>query len=131
MSKIRGIDQPHMPGTGESPLERLEHAHDLANTLGQVYVERRRAAVSVATIGRWAMWLPDVAAGRRIWLAFDANRPGEQNVAEYLLRFPKARVGRLIPPPPSQDWSAALVRRGRAAVANWLRDQTGSSCVIS
>jgi hypothetical protein len=31
----------------------------------------------VATIGRWAPWLPEVCAGRTVWLAFDANAPGE------------------------------------------------------
>ena len=38
---------------------------------------------SVATIGRWAPWLPKVSAGRVVWLAFDACRPGEDDVVRY------------------------------------------------
>jgi hypothetical protein len=209
---IRATDVPRMPGTGETAVERLDRSVDLANTRGQVYVERRgvplrvaqaagvrfdpdfngRPAVlvpmreqdgsvlavhgrylhtvrgqdkmltvglsggvvtglagwraeplivveglfdaltlatcgwsSVATIGRWAAWLPDVAAGRVAWLAFDANRPGAKSFADWAERLHAADVRRLLPPPPSQDWSAALVSRGRAAVARWLVEHTG------
>jgi hypothetical protein len=73
-----------------------------------------------ATIGRWAPWLPQACAGRVAWLAFDGNRPGEHEAALYAQRLP--RVRRLPPPPRCKDWNTALRKRGRAAVARWLRD---------
>ncbi len=76
----------------------------------------------VATIGRWAPWLPEVAAGRVAWLAFDASRPGEADVARYAGRLREADVRRLPPPPRCKDWSTALVKRGRGAVTRWVRD---------
>lgn len=201
-------DPPRMPGTGESPADRLAHAWPLAGTPGQAYVERRgvpvevadeagvrfdsnfggRPAVlasmrdhrddlvsvhgrylhtvrgqnkmltigaggglvsvlggwsvdplilveglfdalslaacgwaSVATIGRWAPWLPDAAAGREVWLAFDASRPGESDVALYAARLRDSSVHRLPPPPKCKDWSTALVKRGRTVLSNWVR----------
>ena len=210
MSMQRFNDPPRMPGTGESPEERIAHASPLAGTAGQVYVERRgvplevadaagvlfdtnfggRPAVvaslrdhrdtlvsvhgrylhvvrgqnkmltigtgggtvsvmggwhieplilveglfdalslatcgwaSVATIGRWAPWLPEVTAGREVWLGFDASRPGESDVALYAARLSDADVHRLPPPPLCKDWSTALVKRGRSAVTRWVRDQ--------
>ena len=202
-------DPPCMPGTGESPGERLARALPLAGTLGQAYVERRgvplviaeaagvrfdadfggRPAVliamrdqedrltsvhgrylhtgrgqgkmltigdgcgavsllggwrseplilveglfdalslascgwsSVGTIGRWAPWLAQVSAGRLVWLAFDASRPGEKDVARYAGRLHEANVRRLPPPPLCKDWSTALVKRGRSSVACWVGD---------
>jgi hypothetical protein len=79
---------------------------------------------SVATLGRWAPWLPQVCAGRTAWLAFDANRPGEQEAALYAERLPQVR--RLLPPPRCKDWNTALCKRGHAAVARWLRGQLSS-----
>lgn len=75
----------------------------------------------VATIGRWAPWLPAVAAGRLVWLAFDASRPGEADVARYTERLAAAEVRRLSPPPRCKDWSTALVKRGQGAVTRWVR----------
>lgn len=74
----------------------------------------------VATIGRWAPWLPQVCAGRLVWLGFDANRPGEHEVAAYARRLPQVR--RLLPPPRCKDWNTALCKRGPATVARWLRN---------
>ena len=203
-------DPPHMPGTGESPGERLARAAPLAEPPGQDYVVRRgvtgdiadaagvrfdrdfggRPAVlvamrdredtvvavhgrylhvvrgqdkmltfgpgggavsvlggwrvdplilveglfdalslatcgwgSVATIGRWAPWLPEVSAGRVAWLAFDAARSGEAEVARYAGLLRASDLRRLPPPPRCKDWNTALVKRGRDAVARWVRDR--------
>jgi hypothetical protein len=78
---------------------------------------------SVATIGRWASWLPEVSAGRTVWLAFDASKPGESDVARYAERLRASDVRRLTPPPRCKDWSTALVKRGPRAVARWVREQ--------
>lgn len=78
---------------------------------------------AVATIGRWAPWLPRVASGRAVWLAFDACRPGEADVARYARSLPEAEVHRLPPPPHSKDWSSALIKHGRRQVAHWLQQR--------
>ncbi len=77
---------------------------------------------AVATIGRWAPWLPEVSAGRMVWLAFDASKPGEADAAQYAERLHEADTRRLSPPPRCKDWNTALVKRGRATVARWVRD---------
>ncbi|WP_431262994.1 DUF7146 domain-containing protein [Roseateles chitinivorans] len=79
----------------------------------------------VATIGRWAPWLPEVCADRLAWLGFDANRPGEREAAAYAQRL--ARVRRLPPPPRCKDWNTALCKRGRVEVARWLRDRLAAA----
>jgi|GEM_PF-959958 len=81
---------------------------------------------SVATVGRWAPWLPEVSAGRTAWLAFDAGRPGDATAAHYAGRLPGAEARRLPPPPGCKDWSTALVKRGRGAVARWVRDHVAA-----
>ncbi len=203
-----------MPGTGESPADRLARAQPLAGTPGQAYVERRgvpvemadaaglrwdpdfngRPAVvvalrdrtdllssvhgrylhvvrgqnkmltigpaggvistlggwraeplilveglfdaislatcgwaAVATIGRWAPWLTDVTAHRVVWLAFDAGRPGEADVACYTERLRDADVRRLLPPHGCKDWNTALVKRGRGTVARWIGDTVAAN----
>ena len=78
---------------------------------------------AVATIGRWAAWLPQVCAGREVWLAFDANHPGDLEAARYAERLHEAKVHRLLPPPHCKDWNTALVKQGRAGVSRWLRDR--------
>ncbi len=75
----------------------------------------------VATIGRWAPWLPEIAAGRTVWLAFDAARPAEAEVARYRERLREASVHRLLPPPRCKDWNTALTKRGAAMLGRWLR----------
>jgi DNA primase len=77
---------------------------------------------SVATIGRWAPWLPEACAGRNVWLAFDANAPGEEAAACYIQRLPRSMPRRLLPPPHCKDWNTALLKRGPAAIARWLHD---------
>lgn len=76
----------------------------------------------VATVGRWAPWLAEVARDRDAWLAFDAGRPGEADAALFRQRLGGARVRRLPPPPRCKDWNTALVKRGPALVGRWLRD---------
>jgi hypothetical protein len=77
---------------------------------------------SVATIGRWASWLPEVSAGRTVWLAFDACKAGESDVSLYAERLRESDVRRLLPPPRCKDWSTALVKRGQSAVKRWVRE---------
>ena len=74
-----------------------------------------------ATIGRWAKWLPEATAGRVVWLAFDASRPGKADVVRFAGLLRGADLRRLPPPPLCKDWSTALVKRGRIAVTRWLR----------
>lgn len=76
----------------------------------------------VATVGRWAPWLPEVCSGRIVWLAFDANAPGEREAAHYIQHLPQSTARRLLPPPHCKDWNTALVKRGAAAVAHWLHE---------
>jgi hypothetical protein len=75
---------------------------------------------SVATIGRWAPWLPDLCAHKVVWLAFDSNRPGEIEAARYSQSLANSEIRRLLPPGRSKDWNTALVKRGRATVEAWL-----------
>jgi Toprim-like len=75
----------------------------------------------VATIGRWARWLPEATAGRVVWLAFDATRPGEADAARFADLLPGADIRRLLPPPLCKDWSTALVKCGRIALQRRLR----------
>lgn len=75
----------------------------------------------IATIGRWAPWLPAITAGRSVWLAFDAGRPGEAEAGHYAARLPDALLRRLPPPPRCKDWNTALVKRGPEHVATWIR----------
>lgn len=214
-ARVKRFDDPmRMPGTGESPGERLARAEVLSGTHGQAYIERRgvpveiaeaagvrfdpdfggRPAVlvalrdqedrlvsvhgrylhnvrgqnkmltiglgggtvsvlggwraeplilveglfdalslascgwaSVATIGRWAPWLPVVSAGRMVWLAFDASRPGEVEAARYAKNLGEAKVRRLPPPPRCKDWNTALVKRGRVTLTRWVGDHIAAS----
>jgi hypothetical protein len=80
---------------------------------------------SVATVGRWAPWLPDVCAGKMVWLAFDGNCPGEATAGRYKQILVGADTRRLPPPGRSKDWNTALVNRGRATVEAWLRRHLG------
>jgi hypothetical protein len=75
---------------------------------------------SVATVGRWAPWLPELCHGKTVWLAFDGNRPGESEANEYKERLTGAITRRLQPPGRSKDWNTALVKSGRATVEGWL-----------
>ena len=76
---------------------------------------------SIATIGRWAAWLPDAVAGRTAWLAFDAGRSGEEEAARYRTQLNRSQVRRLLPPARCKDWNTAVVKLGISSVAQWVR----------
>ena len=77
---------------------------------------------AVATVGCRTSWLPTVAVGRTVWLAFDACKPGEADVVLYKKLLPQSDVHRMTPPPRCKDWNTALVKRGRAALSRWLQE---------
>lgn len=78
----------------------------------------------IATMGRWAPWLPKIAAGRMIWLAFDNGRAGEAEFLRYRRELVHcAGIGRLTPPTRCKDWSTALVKRGPSALRHWIDDR--------
>ncbi|NJM41818.1 MAG: hypothetical protein HC853_14170 [Anaerolineae bacterium] len=83
----------------------------------------------IATIGRWALWLPEIAAGRTVYLGFDASKPGEADVAEYSKRLKHSEIHRLLPPARCKDWNTALRKIGRSALTKWLHSQLVSSGV--
>jgi hypothetical protein len=74
-----------------------------------------------ATIGRWVSWLSDVSAGRTVWLAFDAGRPGEAQFARYAADMRRSDVKRMLPPGRSKDWNTALVKGGTATITRWVQ----------
>lgn len=80
---------------------------------------------AIATIGRPAPWLPEVAAGRTVWAAFDAGRSGDANALCYerLLADTGAEARRLHPPDRCKDWNTALVKRGVRSVSKWVSDR--------
>jgi len=75
----------------------------------------------VATIGRWAPWLPQICARRVVWLGFDANAPGDREASHYAGLLATASSRRLLPPARCKDWNTALVKRGNAKVECWIR----------
>lgn len=83
---------------------------------------------SLATIGRPVSRLDEVTSGKVVWAAFDAGRSGEATAAAYRERLPDAVMRRLLPPPRCKDWNTALVKRGPAVVAQWLRSQVADHC---
>jgi Toprim-like len=78
---------------------------------------------AAATIGRSVPWFVEISAKRSVWLAFDANRPGEAEVAYYAKLLTGANVYRLSPPSRCKDWNTALLKRGRSTVIRWLQEQ--------
>lgn len=76
---------------------------------------------SVAHIGRWASWLPEITNGREVWLAFDASKPAEADVAHYMERLQNASLRRVLPPPHCKDWNTALLKRGAGELTRWLQ----------
>jgi hypothetical protein len=75
----------------------------------------------VATIGRWVDWLPEAARGREVWLAFDANRPGDRAARELAAALAGSRCRRLRPPGKQGDWNAAARKIGAASLTRWLQ----------
>ncbi len=78
---------------------------------------------AIAPIGRWADWLPGIAKGREVWLAFDASAPAEIDVARYRERLPQAYTRRVLPPPLCKDWNTALLKRGTGEIIRWLQQR--------
>ena len=83
----------------------------------------------IATIGRWSPWLPEITAGRKVCLAFDASKPAKADVAEYSKRLKHSEIHRLLPPARCKDWNTALCKIGRSALTRWLHSQLVSSGV--
>lgn len=77
---------------------------------------------SIATIGRWPNWLPEISAGRVVWIALDSSRSGEADFARFKAFLPNAEIRRLPPPPRCKDWNTALMKRGDVVVTRWLRE---------
>jgi hypothetical protein len=73
----------------------------------------------VATIGRWADWLPELARGREVWLAFDGNRPGDRSARGFAASLTGSRCRRLRPPEGRGDWNAVARKIGAAGLARW------------
>lgn len=125
LDSIRGQNKMLTIGTvgGAIPVLQGWHARPL------VLVEGLFDALSLATcgcsavapIGRWVPQLPEITAGREVWLAFDAGKPAEAEVARYTARLPNARLRRVLPPPRCKDWNTALSKRGSAALKRWLQ----------
>ena len=86
---------------------------------------------SVATIGRWAPWLCEVSAGRMVWLAFDATKPGDRMVTRYRERLIAATIRTLSPPGRCKDWNTALKKRGANSVDRWVRGHLATYGVVS
>jgi hypothetical protein len=81
----------------------------------------------VATIGRWVDWLPEAASGREVWLAFDANRPGDRSAREFAAALAGSRCRRLRPPGKQGDWNAAARKIGAASLTRWLQSKALSA----
>jgi hypothetical protein len=105
-------------GLSESPIILVEGLFDALSLAMCGYG-------SVATVGRWAPWLPELCAGKTVWLGFDGNRPGDEEAARYRQYLTSADTRRLPPPGRSKDWNTALVKRGQATVEAWLRQCLG------
>lgn len=124
LDTVRGQNKMLTIGTGNGMISVLNGWH--ADPL--IVVEGLFDALSlavcgwscVAHIGRWASWLPRVAEGREVWLAFDASKPAERDALRYTEHLQGARVRRVLPPPQCKDWNTALKKRGPGALQRWL-----------
>lgn len=131
LDTVRGQNKMLTIGVGNGLISVL----DGANAEPMIVVEGLFDALSLAScgwsavahIGRWASWLPDVSAGREVWLAFDASRAAELDVAQYRERMPQAELRRVLPPPRCKDWNTALLKRGRGEVGRWLQQHLTNS----
>ena len=121
---VRGQDKMHTIGPGGGVIE----VHGGLSTEPLVVVEGLFDALSlgvcgygcIATIGRAVPWLPEAAAERRVYVAFDNGNAGDSSAGELLRQIPGAQ--RIRPPGKSQDWNSALVKRGRTAVIRHLEE---------
>ncbi len=125
LNTLRGQNKMLTIGPGDGVISVLDgwHAEPL------ILVEGLFDALSLATcgwsavahIGRWASWLPEISAGREVWLAFDASKPAEADVVKYKARLQNAKLRRVLPPPRCKDWNTALLKRGPAELTRWLQ----------
>ncbi len=81
----------------------------------------------VATIGRWVDWLPELARGREVWLAFDGNRPGERSAHGFAASLGGSHCRRLRPPGGRGDWNAAARKISTAGLAQWLQKNAATT----
>jgi hypothetical protein len=79
---------------------------------------------AVATIGRRAPWLAGAIAGKTVGLAFDGNRPGDEEAARYAEWLRASHVFRLRPPARCKDWNTALLKLGCGAITRWVRERS-------
>ncbi len=77
---------------------------------------------TMATIGRWTPWLPDYCMGKRVFIAFDACKSGEEAFVDYKQRLVGAEVYRLLPPDRCKDWNTALIKRGDYRIARCIQN---------
>jgi hypothetical protein len=77
---------------------------------------------AMASIGRWTPWLPDYCLGKRVFIAFDACRSGEESFTLYKQRLVGADVHRLLPPDRCKDWNTALIKRGDYRIARCIQN---------
>ncbi len=111
-----------LDGLAAAPLVLVEGMFDALSVGGG-------GLACVATIGRWVDWLPAAARGREVWLAFDANRPGERSAREFAAALAAAGADcrRLRPPSGHGDWNAEARRHGAASLARWLERHAAGS----
>lgn len=76
---------------------------------------------SLATVGRHTSWLQEFCDGKKVLLAFDANKPGEAETNHYRSLLKGVNVSRIIPPHHSKDWNTALLKSGAAILSLHLR----------
>lgn len=130
LETVRGQNKMLTIGQGNGVISVLDgwHAEPL------IFVEGLFDALSiatcgwsaVATIGRWASWLPEVTTKREVWLALDACKPAEADVISYTAQLQNAKLRRVLPPPRCKDWNTALRKRGSVAVTHWLQQHIKS-----
>ncbi len=132
LNTVRGQSKMLTIGSGDGAISVLDgwHAEPLILVEG-LFDALSLAACgwsAVAHIGRWASWLPEVTAGREVWLAFDASKPAEADVVRYTKRLQNARLRRVLPPPRCKDWNTALHKRGPATLTRWLQQHVTNEC---
>jgi hypothetical protein len=121
---VRGQDKMHTIGPGGGVIEVCTGLSTETLVIVEGLFDALSLAVCgyacVATIGRPVPWLPAAAVERRVYVAFDNGRAGEDGARELLSQIPGAR--RVRPPDRSLDWNTALVKRGRTVVRRHLEE---------
>lgn len=138
LSTLRGQDKMLTVGPGGG-LVSVEAAHIGRPVAPLILVEGLFDALSLAvcgwsslaTICRWAPWLPRVCRSRVVWLAFDGNQPGEREAQRYAQALHGAMVRRLRPPGRCKDWNTALDRCGPVELTRYLRQALAGDTTAS